>query len=130
MPLDRDTLLFTSFEGGSAAGLLTCSDSPEKERSILRGLGLLRARTTQQAVGDRLVITRTIQKDAKSGFDLYGGIVPSNGQVVDPATASNVSVQCQNNENLSVKLFHDLQISVSLSVAYLSLRTSDQTLIL
>lgn len=130
MPLDRDTLLFASLEEGSAAGLLTCSDYPAKKRSILRGLGPLRARTTQQAVGDWLVITRTIQKDAKSGFDLYGGIFLGTGQVVDPENASYVPVQCQNNENLSVKLFHDLKISVSVSIAYLAHKASDQALIL
>jgi hypothetical protein len=128
MPLDRDTLPVTSYSHGPAAGLLTCSDFPVKKRSILRGIRPLQARTTQQAVGDWLVITRTIRKDAKSGFTLYGGVFLGTGQVVDPENASYVPVQCQNNQNLSVKLFHDLQISVSLSIAYLILKTSAQAL--
>lgn len=128
MPLDRECLLFSSFSEGPAAGLLHAAMNRENIGAS-RGFTPW-ARTTQQAVGDWLVITRTIQKDAKSGFDLYGGVFLGTGQVVDPENASYVPVQCQNNENLSVKLFHDLKISVSVSVAYLVHKASAQILIL
>jgi hypothetical protein len=130
MPLDRDILPSTFISEGAVAGLLTCSDSPVKKRCIPQGQKPMRARTTQQAVGDRLVITRAIQRKAKSGFPLYAGALLGTGQVVDPENASYVPVQCQDNNNPSSKQSHDLKISVSVSIAHLPTRTSDQTLIL
>jgi hypothetical protein len=128
MPLDREVLPFASFEESSAAGLLHAAMNRENIGAS-RG-PTPRARTVPQATGDRLVITRTIQRKAKSGFDLYGGVFLGTGQVVDPEHASYVPVQCQNNQNLSNKQSHDLKISVSLSIAYLVLKASVQALIL
>jgi type III restriction enzyme len=73
MPLDRDTLPSTSSFEASGSRFAHMHDSPVKKRCILRGSHPLRGRTVLQATGDRLVITRTIQRQAKSGFPFYAG---------------------------------------------------------